>query len=84
MDKYGKELGELSFPPDGDAGAPYPFYDRWGDSFNFSTEFVIVNQARSLAYLAWLMARTPLKNQPWKSAIARIAGLPPNVPPKAH
>ena len=40
---------------------PIPIYDRWGDSFNLSTEFVTVNQARSLAYLAWLMARTPLK-----------------------
>ncbi|HZQ47139.1 MAG TPA: glycoside hydrolase family 9, partial [Verrucomicrobiae bacterium] len=67
-------------PSDGDPAAPYPFYDRWGDSFNLSTEFVTVNQARSLAYLAWLMARTPLKNQPWKSAVARIVGLPAECP----
>ncbi len=80
LDKYQKELGELSFPPDGDQVAPYPIYDRWGDSFNLSTEFVTVNQARSLAYLAWLMARTPLKNQPWKSAAARITGLPAGSP----
>jgi hypothetical protein len=73
---YGKELGRLSFPRDGDNMAPYPFYDRWGDSFNLCTEFVIVNQARSLAYLAWLMAQTPLKNQPWRSAPGRITGLP--------
>jgi hypothetical protein len=26
--------------------SPYPFYDRWSDSFNLSQEFVIVNQAR--------------------------------------
>jgi hypothetical protein len=73
LDKYQKELGEVSFPLDGDPAAPYPFYDRWGDSFNLSTEFVTVNQGRSLAYLAWLMARTPLKDQPWKSAIGSIS-----------
>ncbi len=75
LDNYQKELGELSFPPDGDTAAPYPFYDRWGDTFNLSTEFVTVNQGRSLAYLAWLMARTPLKNQPWKPGAARIVAL---------
>ena len=76
MDLYQREPGELSFPSDSDPGQPYPFYDRWSDSFNLSQEFVIVNQARALAYLAWLMAQTPLKNQPWKSAPARITGLP--------
>jgi hypothetical protein len=70
MDLYQREPGELSFPSDGDPGQPYAFYDRWSDSFNLSQEFVIVNQARALAYLAWLMAQTPLKNQPWKSADA--------------
>lgn len=73
---FGKELGRLSYPLDGGNGATYPFYDRWGDSFNLCTEFVIVNQARSLAYLAWLMAQTPLKNQHWKSAAGHIIGLP--------
>jgi len=51
---------------------PYPLYDRWGDSFNLQTEFVVVNQARALATTAWLMAKTSLKNQPWKSAPATI------------
>ncbi len=73
---YGKELGRLSYPSDGADRAPYPFYDRWGDSFNLCTEFVSVNQARSLAYLAWLMAQTPLKDQPWKSMPGRITGIP--------
>jgi hypothetical protein len=71
---YGKEPEELSFPSDS-AGERYPFYDRWSDSFNLSQEFVIVNQARALGCLAWLMAQTPLKNQHWKSAIAEIGGL---------
>jgi hypothetical protein len=76
LDPYKKELGALSFPADDDETAPYSFYDRWGDSFNLSQEFVAVNQARSLAYLAWLMAQTPLKDQKWKSAPANIVGLP--------
>jgi Glycosyl hydrolase family 9/Cellulase N-terminal ig-like domain len=80
LDFYGKELGALSFPADDDPLAPYPFYDRWGDSFNLSTEFVISNQARGLAYLAWLMAQTPLKTQPWKNVAAQINPLPANAP----
>src|ERR1041384_1950225 len=63
LDHYKQELGALSFPPDGAPESPYPFYDRWGDSFNLNTEFVIVNQARGLAALAFLMARTGLKDQ---------------------
>jgi hypothetical protein len=69
---YKQELGALTFPPDGAPEAPYPFYDRWGDSFNVNTEFVIVNQARALATLAFLMARTSLKDQPWRCATAAI------------
>ncbi len=72
MDLYQREPGELSFPSDGDGVQPYPFYDRWSDSFNLSQEFVIVNQARGLGYTAWLMAQTPLKTQPWKSAVGSI------------
>jgi hypothetical protein len=83
LDRYGKELGRLSFPSDSDPVAPYPLYDRWGDSFNLSTEFVILNQARGLGYLAWLMAQTPLKNQRWKSATAQITGLPPRSAARA-
>lgn len=73
---YGKELGALSFPTDSDETAPYPIYDRWGDSFNLSQEFVIPNQARALAYLAWIMGRSPLRAQPWRAAPAAITGLP--------
>jgi hypothetical protein len=72
LDYYREELGTLSFPWDGAKENPYPLYDRWGDSFNLQTEFVVVNQARALATAAWLMAQTPLKNQPWKSSRATI------------
>lgn len=72
LEFYKQELGALSFPWDGAKENPFPLYDRWGDSFNLQTEFVIVNQARALATAAWLMAQTPAKNQPWKSAPATI------------
>ncbi|PWU09959.1 MAG: glycoside hydrolase family 9 [Verrucomicrobia bacterium] len=77
---YQKELDALSFPYDGEHTAPYPFYDRWGDGWNVSQEFVILNQARALACLAWLMAQTPLKDQPWKPIAARIS----STPDKSH
>jgi hypothetical protein len=72
LDLYQKELGALSFPWDGAQKAPYPIYDRWGDSFNVQTEFVVVNQARALATAAFLMAQTPVRNQAWKSLPATI------------
>jgi hypothetical protein len=74
LDKYGKDLGAVTFPPDGGADSPYPFYDRWGDSFNVATEFTIPLQGRSLAVAAWLMARSGLKDQKWRSAVGRITG----------
>jgi hypothetical protein len=76
LDLYGKELGGLSYPTDDHSVAPYPIYDRWGDSFNLSTEFVVPNQARALGYTAWLMAQTSLAAQPWRAAPAQIVGLP--------
>ena len=76
LELYGKELGELTFPADSDETAPYPIYDRWGDSFNLSQEFVIPNQARALAYLAWMMGRSPLHAQQWRAASASVTGLP--------
>jgi hypothetical protein len=69
---YKKELGALSFPSDGAEQAPYSIYDRWADSFNVQTEFVIGNQARSLVAVAFLMAQTPLKDQPWKPITATV------------
>lgn len=72
LDNYKEELGGLSFPLDGAAEHPYPIYDRWGDSFNVQTEFVVVNQARALATAAFLMAKTPIKDQPWRAQTASI------------
>jgi hypothetical protein len=72
LEFYQRELGALSFPPDGARDLPYPFYDRWGDSFNVNAEFVIANQARALATLSFLMTLTPLKDQPWRPAPAQL------------
>src|SRR5262249_35845160 len=80
LDNYKRELGALTFPPDGDPNNPYPFYDRWGDSFNVATEFTIPIQGRCLGTLAWLMARSPQKTQQWRAAAGKIVGVPASVP----
>jgi hypothetical protein len=69
---YKTELRLLSFPADDAKIGPFPLYDRWGDTFNVTTEFVINNQARSIASLAFWAAQSPAKSQPWKSAPANI------------
>lgn len=72
LEHYKQELGALTFPPDSAHEAPYPFYDRWGDSFNLSQEFVVLNQGRGYAAWAWLMAQTPLRTQPWKPVALQV------------
>lgn len=78
MHNYERELGQLSWPPDGGKNA-YPLYDRWGDSFNTTVEFVITNQARGMAGSALLFAQAPA--QAWKPVGAEIEGLPEGVQP---
>ncbi|HZI31876.1 MAG TPA: hypothetical protein VFF11_06020, partial [Candidatus Binatia bacterium] len=73
LSPYQGELGALCFPPDGAVTAPYPLYDRWGDSWNVQTEPTIVNQARALASAAFLMAGTSSATQAWQSATAQIS-----------
>src|SRR5204863_10096079 len=68
---YGTALRDLTYPQDSGANQ-YPFYDRWGDSWNVTAEFVILNQARSLGTLAFLAAQTPLKTQAWKTPQGQI------------
>lgn len=72
LNNYGNELTALTFPSDLATVAPYPFYDRWADSYNVTTEAVVVNQARGLASIAALAAQTSLCRQPWNSAAAQI------------
>jgi hypothetical protein len=51
----------------------------WGDSYNTTTEFTIVNQARSLASLALWATRTPAAQQAWKTANAEIVVARPYI-----
>jgi hypothetical protein len=75
LPNYGGSLTALNFPDDNATTAPHPFYDRWADSWNVSTEFVTFEQAKSLATYAFLAAQTSLKTQPWKAVQGTI-----NVP----
>ena len=74
LDRYGKQLGALSWPPDGAKTGAYPLYDRWGESFNTKTEAVVVDQARELATMSFLMTLTSYTNQSWRCAVAHITG----------
>jgi hypothetical protein len=77
---YGTELAALVFPSDSAGQAPYPFYDRWTDTFNVTTEFVHPDAARALVASSLLAVRTSLKNQPWKGVAGTINGLPAQLP----
>jgi hypothetical protein len=76
---YGPELEELCFPSDGATTAPYPFYDRWGDSWNVSSEMVVLNQARGLGMLAFLAAQGPYRTQAWRAPSNASLVLPTSV-----
>ena len=76
LQKYGSELSSLSYPNDNATAGPYPFYDRWSDTFNVTTEFVTVNQARSLLATSFLANQTASATRAWTSAPARITGAP--------
>jgi hypothetical protein len=69
---YGYELAGLCYPSDGVQTAPYPFYDRWGDSWNVSTEASTAGTVRSFAVTAWVAAQTTLATQSWRSTNATM------------
>jgi hypothetical protein len=69
---YKTELRQNSHPADDAETAPYPIYDRWSDAYNVQTEFVIQNQGRSLASLAFWAAQSPTAREPWKAGRASI------------
>lgn len=76
---YGSEPGSLTYPQDSLQERPYPFYDRWTDTFNTATEAVTVDAARSLASLAVLAAATPAATQAWNGNPATIDAPPTDV-----
>ncbi|HUR59820.1 MAG TPA: glycoside hydrolase family 9 protein, partial [Opitutaceae bacterium] len=69
---YKEDLKLQSFPIDDANVGRFPLYDRWSDAYNVQTEFVINNQARSLASIAFWAAQTSAKSQPWKAAAGKI------------
>jgi hypothetical protein len=73
LQKYGAELGNLSYPSDNATTGPYPFYDRWSDTFNVTTEFITVNQARGSLATCFLATLTASATVPWTSVPAQIA-----------
>lgn len=77
---YANELSELAFPSDNASTAPCPFYDRWADTYNTTTEFVVLDLARSLGTAAYLATLTSTKSQTWKSAAGQITA-PTSVVP---
>ncbi|MBA4138149.1 MAG: glycoside hydrolase family 9 [Opitutus sp.] len=74
---YGVSLGRLTYPRDDGPNAT-PFYDRWIDTHNVLTEFVVTDQARGLATVAFLATLTPTRTQNWRAATASINGVPAN------
>jgi hypothetical protein len=68
------ELQRLSYPTHEGFNAPYAFYDRWTDMINTTSEFVVMDQARSVASLAFWMAQGAKKTQPWVPVLGQIVG----------
>lgn len=75
----GNELAKLSFPSDEKGAQMFPFYDRWTDTWNVMTEFVVVNQARGLLALIVLALQTPAAAQPWKPTATAAINVPGTV-----
>ena len=73
MPLYGRELRDATYPDDNAPSSPYPFYDRWSDAYNVTTEFIAVNQARGLLSAALLASQARAPQRPWTGALATIA-----------
>jgi hypothetical protein len=69
---YGHQLAPLCSPSDGADTAPYPFYDRWSDFWNVTTEVSTSGMARGYAVTLWLAAQTATATQPWSWTNATI------------
>ena len=77
---YKSELGSLSYPSDSAPSGTYAYYDRWADTFNVSTEFVVSQTAKTLPAAAMLMALTSEKTVPSEITTGQIVGLPAQIP----
>ncbi len=72
LNSYGAELSELSYPTDSGNSSPYPYYDRWSDAYNVTTEQITVNQARSLISVGFLASLTGTSSKAWTATPATI------------
>src|SRR5581483_9238583 len=70
---YGNVAENLCYPSDGASSAPYPFYDRWGDSWNVTAEMITLNEARDLAAHAFLASLTSTKSQAYVAKAGTIS-----------
>ncbi len=82
---YGAELRDATYPDDNAPVAPFPFYDRWSDTFNVTTEFIAVNQARALLSTVALATLTPAATAPSPplpviTIVAPTTSVPLNTP----
>jgi hypothetical protein len=72
LNQYGSELSELSYPTDSGSNHSYPFYDRWSDAYNVTTEQITVNLARSFMASGFLASLTHSATTPWTGTTAVI------------
>jgi len=72
LSSYGPELSELSYPTDSGTANPFPYYDRWSDAYNVTTEMITVNQARSLISVGFLASLTNSSSTAWTAPQATI------------
>jgi hypothetical protein len=80
LNSYGSELSELSYPTDSGATNSYPYYDRWSDAYNVTTEQITVNQARSLISVGLLASLTNSASTAWTAPQATITVPTTTVP----
>ncbi len=80
LHNYGLTLNQLSFPGDNLATGAYPFYDRWSDTWNVTTEFITVNQARGMLSTSLLAGQTSSAAKAWTAKTAQIVVPTATVP----
>jgi hypothetical protein len=80
LNSYGLELSNLSYPSDSGTTNTYPYYDRWSDAYNVTTEQITVNQARSLISVGLLASLTPGSSAAWTAPQATITVPASTVP----
>jgi hypothetical protein len=72
MNSYGSTLSNLSYPTDNGNSNCFPYYDRWSDAYNVTTEQITVNQSRSLISSGLLASLTAASKTAWTAPTATI------------